>query len=248
MKVEDFCTPVELKEVYYKGESNYLPMNEYKGVYTKDHQLISVVKNSYKLESNEEILEKTIGLLDKMGIKYHIDPMNSYSTLKRMTCFTTFPDVKINDGESDIFLTMIIYNSYDMSKARDVCWGTFRLACSNGAIMGFKVLTDIMKRRHSKNSYFGIEEESIDRMFKNFYIIGQRVDYIKTLAITPSNIKDASNILGEKYTKYMNEDNRWKEVKTMYDLYNTMTWYTTHKVYHAHKDGYYNKIAKAFDL
>lgn len=255
MQVNDFIFPVETTSLWYgKKQVDTLPVDSHKGIVRKHEdksdELISVVSQSYTLLPNEKVIESTIGVLENSGIKYAIDSVGSYLSNKRMILHAIFSDVVLNDGESNVNLSMLIHNSYDMSTAFRFKFGTFRWICSNGAVIGYKELADTVYRKHTQGIYIEDIEKAIHNAVEIFPEIEKRIKILQQKEFTKAVKPKIINMMGKQYEKFMaeNYEKRWREIKTLYQLYQSLTWYVTHKVTPLQRELYLNKIAKVFEI
>lgn len=256
MKISDFIFPIRTTDLWYgTTKSDILQVHSHKGIVRKyddkEDELISVVSKSYTLLPNEKVIENTVGVLDKLGINYTIDPVGSYLSNSRMILHVIFLDnITLNDGESDISLSMMIHNSYDMSTAFRFKFGTFRWICSNGAIIGYKELTNSVYRKHTQGVYIDDVKKSIQNAVQIFPEIEKRIKILQQKEFNKNLKPKINSIMGKPFERFMAEkyEKRWKEIKTLYQLYQTLTWYVTHKVAPLPRETYLNKIAKVFEI
>ena len=59
----------------------------------------------------------------------------------------TFPELTLNDGKSDIALSMFIHNPYDGSEGVRVFYGGIRAICTNGFVFG-----EVLSKFYSKHT------------------------------------------------------------------------------------------------
>jgi hypothetical protein len=274
MTKEEFIFKVQKVDIYYdfpvhdvtlindnmfkvmeQKDGTILPLTltkDYKGIVRSDTgKLISIVSNTYNLTTNEEVINKTLGVFEMLGLTYIIDPIHSHISDNRMILNIVIKDICINDGVSPISLAMFIHNSYDMTTKFRFRFGTFRYICSNGSVIGFKELCDPIEHKHTPNFYIDDIKREVERAIGIFPRVGERIEFLKTQVFTYTPIRGrAESVMGSEFTKYMKKDyeREWKSLKTLYDLYLIMTWYVTHKVVRLQQETYFNKIAKVFGL
>ena len=112
MNLSEFMFPiVERPVAVYNGQTDftdwdnpetYLP-NDYKCVVREDtNEAISIVRNSYKIVPNEELINKLMHELLTLDTPFKVDPSHSFVDNNRMRLQVTFPEITINDSESEI--------------------------------------------------------------------------------------------------------------------------------------------------
>lgn len=92
--------------------------------------VISLVKDSYRLVPNRELIEPFLEQINKLNVNWRIDTSHSFAQINRMRLQVTFPDLYLHDGESDIPLSLFLHNSYDMSESVRLFFGAIRAICS----------------------------------------------------------------------------------------------------------------------
>ncbi|MGB5849877.1 MAG: hypothetical protein WBH40_15405, partial [Ignavibacteriaceae bacterium] len=139
MNIQDFCFPVEEREVYYTSQSKFFDWQtntyiyksseklagQYKAVVRKDNNsLISIVNKNYKLVPNKELIDQLMAQLERTDQRYEIDQHHSFVRDNRMRLHITFPELLIKDDSDDgIILSLYLHNSYDMSEGVRMFWG-----------------------------------------------------------------------------------------------------------------------------
>src|SRR5690625_1702992 len=107
MNLEPYYFDVNEKPIALTGDIN-LPLQSikgYKAIVAPDEkgedQLISIVKDSYKLVRNRDLIEPFLEQVDSLGVNWHIEESHSFAALNRMRMQITFPDLYLQDHESD---------------------------------------------------------------------------------------------------------------------------------------------------
>ena len=89
---------------------------QYKAIVRSDNnRLISIMPKTYKLITNEEVILPVMKFLDNLDNKWLIDPSHSFVDEKRMRLQITFPELTVNDGTSDVALSLFFHNSIQWS-------------------------------------------------------------------------------------------------------------------------------------
>jgi hypothetical protein len=245
-RLEPYLFPVAEGEVAFR-KWNDLDVNfttDYKSIIRKDtNELISVMKDTYQLVPNSEVILPLLDQLSSLDTKWHIDPSHSFVENNRMRLQVTFPDLLFHDGRSDIAMSLFIHNSYDGSEGVRMFWGAIRGICSNGMIFG-EVLSKYYARHTS-----GIQIENLKEQVQSTYdqipVIKERIDILKRLDVTDTLTNKVEETLGKRIVKYINEqspaENQWA-------LYNMLTYYISHIVAQRLRAGYQQKVSKLFRL
>ena len=114
-QLKPFLFPVEERAVAFEdypneffAESTLIKTDKYKSIVRSDNnRLISIMPNTYKVVSNKEVVLPIIDFLDRFDNKWVVDPSHSFVQDGRMRLQITFPELIVNDGESDIALKSV---------------------------------------------------------------------------------------------------------------------------------------------
>jgi len=156
MDLKDFCFPVSQRSVAvddhnthlvdFSDENTYLK-NGYKSIVCDDtNEVISIVKDSCRIVRNETLINELLHFLAVSGENFKIDESHSFVQNNRMRLMITFPNLTLQDSESDIKLSLFIHNSYDMSEGIRFYFGAIRAICAHGLVFG-----EILGRYYSKH-------------------------------------------------------------------------------------------------
>jgi hypothetical protein len=136
-KLDNFLFPVGERAVFVDDDKTYKPTKNYKAIVREDNgKLVSIMKDSYQLVPNREVILPLLEQLHNLDTNWVIDPSHSFADDNRMRLQVTFDDLKLNDGRSDIALSLFLHNSYDGSEGVRMFWGAIRGICSNGMVFG----------------------------------------------------------------------------------------------------------------
>jgi len=224
--------------------SQFLNTNDYKAVVREDNsKLISIQKKSYKLVSNAEVIEPVLSQLDSLTTEWIIDESHSYVEDGRMRLQVTFPELILNDGRSDIALSLFIHNSYDGSEGVRMYWGAIRGICSNGMVFG-EVLAKFYAR-HTSGIVVDNLIEQVEATYEQIPVIKNRIEVLQSLEPTETLTEQITKQLGRGVADYVEEQevpaNQWK-------LYNYLTWYISHAVQQRMRAQYQMKVSRLFEL
>lgn len=155
-----------------------------------DASQLSVVSRGYKLVPHREAVDFVTHVLDDVGIEERKATFEMASNGAKMFMTIKFPEYEfnpasdavkstsldsINSGNDGFIPQVIVRNSYDKSTTLDIMYGAYRLACSNGVLIGQTV-------QETKVTHFGKDidlevlrmplienlEKTIDGISRNF--------------------------------------------------------------------------------
>ena len=131
MNLDQFCFPVEQREVFFSSDSKFFdwksnavvkkPTNKiaenYKAIVRGDNnKIISIVNRNYKLVPNKVLIDQLLEQLRRTDQKFEIEPHHSFIRDNRMRLQIKFPELYIKDDSDDgMALSLYLHNSYDMS-------------------------------------------------------------------------------------------------------------------------------------
>src|SRR5690625_313167 len=157
----------------------------------------------------------------------------------------TFPDLYLQDHESDIPLSLYLHNSYDMSEGIRLFWGAIRAICTNGMVMG-ELLGSFYARHTQGFSFENISQQFLqatDRMKD----LEQRILHYESLTVDEPLMAEVQKALGKR---------RLKEIVGMesvpdqshWQLLNDITYYISHNVEKERRADLQMKVSKVFAL
>lgn len=252
MNLSEFMFPiVERPVAVHNGQSDfidwenqetYLP-NDYKCVVREDtNEAISIVRNSYKIVPNEELINKLMHELLTLDTPFKVDPSHSFVDNYRMRLQVTFPDITINDSKSDIALSLFLHNSYDMSEGVRMFFGGIRSICSNGMVFG-KLLAKFY-HRHTKGFQIENLKESLVEAYEALPHIQDRIHQLEALPVTESIKTKVEDNLGKKIARDVIEEYPMNQ----YQLYDAITYVISHAIEQRLRARYQMAVSKTFGL
>ncbi|MDR3665581.1 MAG: DUF932 domain-containing protein [Ignavibacteriaceae bacterium] len=244
-KLYKFMFPVSERKVFIEGEDKKLiPFPDYKALAREDNgRLISILSDSYKVVSNSEIIKPLMEQLHLLDNKWYIDQTHSFVTDQRMRLQVTFPDILINDGQSDIALSLFLHNSYNNSEGIRLYFGGIRFICGNGQIYG-RVLAKLY-RKHTKGIQLGNLKEQVEQTFDQIPAIRDRIAMLQTLTVNKAMTETIEKNLGKKISAYVKQQ---KKAENMWVLYNYLTYYISHMIDVRLRAAYQLRISRIFQL
>jgi hypothetical protein len=208
------------------------PLNGYKAVVIPDEQpgqeqLVSIVKNSYKLVPNRMLIEPFVEEIARLGTRWQVDKSHSFVLPNRMRLQITFPDIYVSDSESAIPLSVYLHNSYDGSEGIRMFWGAIRAICSNGMIMG-----DVLGKYYARHTK-GFDPELIQRQFDDvtgrIHTIRERIVELDQLPVDIELMQQVQKVLGKRRLAEIAQTDSVPDV-SQWELYNRITWLVSHQV------------------
>ncbi len=248
--LEKFMFKVDEDAVYFSNGKDMIPAPKNKAIVTESGNIISVVKNSYRLVKNEEVILPLLEGLDKLDNKWIVDPSHSFISddKSKMRVQITFPELTFQDGDSDIAMSLYINNSYDYSSAVNGMWGAIRGICSNGMVFG-KIFQKF-SIKHTSGFNMDFIKHQIEETYKSIPTIQQRVELLsaKTFKMTEKLEEEIKDNLGRRAFAYYNQENEQEKIKNMWALYNVFTYYISHYVNYKQREAYQSRLSKMFEF
>lgn len=256
--VQDLYFPVR-EDVIFKAVGEYSPIDRerqkirdanFKGIYTGD-KLVSVMKNSYKLIPNRQIVEPLLEQFDKMDIKYEVERQHSFVTDGRMRLHVRFPDMKLKDDDSDIDMSLYIHNSYDGSEGVRLFWGAIRAICSNGMVWG--TVLNKFYSRHTNGFKVHKVISGIQSTYDKIPMLQAKIDetqesYVPMMFLNQIKEKVGLNVFKFVIESLGNPQIRETETINQYKLLNLVTNYISHQVNIQNRARYQMAASKLFKL
>ena len=252
MDLQEFMFPVATREVAVNDGTNDLTFwtdagtylrNDYKAIVRADtNEVISVVRKSYKIVSNQTLIENLLFELTRTDTPYLIDQSHSFVANERMRLQVTFPELRMSDGESDIALSLFLHNSYDMSEGIRMFWGAIRKICTNGMVFG-KVLAKFY-HRHTRGFSIHNLRTTLLQTCDTLPAIQQRILELDSQIVTDEVRQSVSKELGKTIAKQVlrnSEISQWA-------LYNLITYFISHAIDQRRRAHYQMATARVFGL
>lgn len=256
MDLKQFYFPVQTVQNYHEIlGSCAVQSNQFKTIVDgRTNEAISVVKPTYKLIENKELIERALETLAKTDVRYEVDNTHSFVQPNRMKLKLNLPDFPIKDDTNEgLALSLHIHNSYDMSEGARLLFGAIRWICTNGAVFG-----EVLGKWYSKHTMgFSIENlgRYMDETYKKIPEINQRIEILQNMedADTINNLlKTTETKLGKNIKEYVeNEITALTSIDrtvNAWALYNLLTRYATHAIQAHQRARYESEISKIFKL
>lgn len=249
MNIESFYFPVAEQDITLLDETPWTDkIQGYKAIVapgeSKDN-VISVVKDSYKLIKNKHLIEPFMEQVSKLGVRWKIDPSHSFCKLNRMRLQITFPDILLYDEDSDIPLSVFLHNSYDQSEGVRLFWGAIRSICSNGMIFGSILGTFYAK--HTQGFTFDQFYEEFGNASDKIYTVQEHIQALQEKPVETELMKQLQKELGKRRMKQIASTDQLPD-KSQWHLFNDITFYISHDVDKPKRADLQMKVSKVFAL
>lgn len=255
MDLEKFCFSVVERSVCVDNaksslidindKKSFLP-NGYKAIVREDtNEVISIVKDSYKIVKNADLINRLLQELATSGYTFKIDPSHSFVENSRMRLQITFPELLFRDGESDIALSAFVHNSYDTSEGIRFYFGAIRKICSNGMVFG-QILSKYYSKHTSGFSFEALNEKLADARHY-FPVIQERINRLETLRVDEQLVENISEKVSKRLAEQMIKQEEIGRL-TQWQLLNRLTHFVSHDLDQRHRARYQDNISKVFAL
>ena len=247
-KLDQYLFPVQERPVYVDDESTYKRSKHYKAIVREDNgKLISIMKDTYQLVPNREVIMPLLEQLHNLDTNWNIDPSHSFVENNRCRLQVKFNDLKLNDGRSDIALSLFLHNSYDGSEGVRLFWGAIREICSNGMVFG--TLLSKYYRRHTAGLDISNLKQKLEATYDKIPVIGHRIEQLQNTNITPKFRRDVEDQMGKHVIKYVDHHEKQnKRASNLWMLFNIVTYYISHLIEQRKRAHYQLEVSKLFKL
>lgn len=205
-------------------------------------EIISVVGETYKLVTNEDLIGQLLGELDRMGLASYIDDANSFVENRRMRLQVTFPEILIRDSDSQIALSLYLHNSYDGSEAIKIHFGGVRAICLNGMIFG-KALANYYAR-HTSGLDLGLFQQRFQAAINQMPQLQSRISEMEFEPVTNTLRARFEKNLGKRMAKTIFD----KQPCHRWQAYNEASYLISHLIEAGSRARYQLGLSSAFRL
>ena len=255
MNLEPFCFPVIERPVFVENASGMLIdpenpdsflTNGHKAIVREDtNEIISVVKSSYEVVRNADLIDSALRQLAVTGTSFRIDPSHSFVDNFRMRLQFTFPQLRMRDRESDIALSVFLQNSYDCSESVRFFFGAIRAICSNGMVFG-----EVLAKYHSRHtSGFSLDDlgERLHEAASQLDVIQDRIDHLEVLPADKALIEKISENVSKRLAEQVISEEEIGRI-SQYTIMNRLTNHISHQIEPRKRARYQQSVSKVFAL
>lgn len=225
--------------------------SDYKAVVKEDGKLISVMKNSYKLLSNREVISGVMEQLENLDSPFIVGT-ESFVCDEKMRINFEFPEIKFIDEmggkKNESNLRLSVHNSYDGSESVKFNWGALRLICSNG-MTAFKTIANFNRRHTSGLSVHGLIEE-INQVSDKIPMLEKKIAEMNEKKASKKELEKIRAAMPAGANQYLDwvSENQKENIQTLWGVYNVLTYYASHAVSLKHRAVLQEKISQQFSL
>jgi len=251
MNIEQLFFPVREQNITLDDPpwNQQAPIRGYKAIVTPQEnghdKVVSVVKDSYKLIPNKELVMPFLDQISNLHVRWKVDPSHSFCQLNRMRLQITFPDILIKDEDSEIPLSIYLHNSYDMSEGVRCLWGGIRLACKNGLLLG--TIMGTFYSRHTQGFMFKNIHNQFDRALEKIDKVQSRINHLRNTPATEILIEELQKTLGKRRLAEILQTDRVPDA-SQWDLMNDITHYISHQVEKPKRGDLQLGLSKVFEM
>lgn len=256
VNLDQYCFPISERNIAvdnfandiidWGNENTYLPTNDYKAIVREDtNEIISIVRSSYKVIPNALIINKLLQFLASTGENFRIDSSHSFVQNSRMRLQVTFPELTIEDSESDINLSLFLENSFDQSTSLKYYFGAIRLACLNGLIFG-----EILSKYYAKHTQgFDISDfsASLEEARAHLPAIQQRINQLESLPANGELVQQVEEKISKRLAEEVLEEMKNKQL-SQWELLNKITYYVSHDLDPHLRARHQRSVSQIFEL
>lgn len=229
MNIDTFYFPVKEQDIALFDQAPWLnAIGGYKAIIAPNgssDKVISVVKDSYKLVPNKELIEPFMEQVSKLGVRWKIDPSHSFCQINRMRLMITFPDILLKDQESDIALSLFLHNSYDQSEGIRLFWGAIRSICTNGMVFGN--LLGSFYSRHTKGFDFEDIYTHFGKASDNIRHVQLKINRMQEIPVDHQLMEDLQKVLGKRRLQEITKTDTVPD-QSQWHLLNDITYFISH--------------------
>ena len=255
MNLEPYCFPVTQRTVAVDDATSPIInlenpdtflSNNYKAIVREDtNELISIVKDTYKIVKNSDLIDQLLRQLATCGYSFKIDASHSFVSNERMRLQITFPELRLRDRESDIALSAFIHNSYSMQESVKFYFGAIRAICSNGMVFG-KILSKYYSRHTSGFSFENLGEKLAEAR-EYFPEIQEHINRLELLRVDEQLVESVSTKISKRLAEQCIAEEEVGRI-TQWKLLNRLTNHISHEMEPRLQAKYQENVSKVFAL
>ena len=235
--------PQVKEQPVFFGRKNYQMTEDYKAIVNPEtNNLYSIVSSKYKLIKHEEVIsgvEEALWEVPEYGqTDRRVELTNDGSKMR--TTFK-FPEISVNVGSDLIHPQIVVYNSYDTTLGLRIDFGAFKVICSNGLTIGYKVF------HYNKKHFASLDIQTVLQGLKeSLNQFSEQRELWKTWVDKQLEMEEAKTILSKLELNKKEEREIGLEVEkqsgitllpwdasqwiTKWILFNILAQYITHRV------------------
>jgi hypothetical protein len=223
----------ELENVFANNGNNVsLLIPDRKAIYRSDtNKVLGLLSNKYKILPHSQVVETIFNSLDNEKVDYQPKNIEVLNNGGKLFLHLILPEVyQVGELGDDIQMEIIASNSYDGSTSFGIELGGYRLVCSNGMRAWHKDIA--IAKRH----YISEPRQFIQQFFTKLKQFKDEVipffNSCAKLGIKKSEgVELISNlVIAEKYKRKAAQEWMNESEKSLWSLYNVLTYVAAHIV------------------
>lgn len=258
MDLQKFCFPVVERRVAVDSsdhplidleDPNTFLKNDFKAIVREDtNQVISIVKDSYKLVRNKDLIDHLLRELATLSYAFKIDSRHSFVDNSEMRLHIIFPELLFHDKESEIAFGVTVSNSYNAAKSVKVEFSGLRKVCENGLILN-TILSSFYSKHTSGFNFEGLGTK-LEEAKEYFPEIQERIHRLEHLPVTDVLMEKVSEKISKRLAEQVIEEHELNRVSncTQWELFNRITNHISHDMEPRLQGKYQLSVSKVFAL
>jgi len=258
MNLEKFCFPVVERAVAVDNAKSPLIdledqktflSNGYKAIVREDtNEVISIVKDSYKLIRNSDLIHQLLRELATLSYAFKIDSRHSFVNNSEMRLNFIFPELLFFDKESEIAFGVSVSNSYNSAKSVKVEFTGLRKVCENGLMLN-TILSSFYAKHTSGFNFEGLGS-LLEEAKEYFPDIQERIHRLEHLPVTEVLMEKVSEKISKRLAEQVIEEHEINRISncTQWALFNRITNHISHDIEPRLQAKYQQNVSKVFAL
>ena len=254
MDLSHFMFPVEerpiaihdgIQDIMDIENRNTFLSADYKALVRADtNEPISIVRNTYQVVPNRVLINQLMEELVGMETPFVIEPSHSFVMNNKIRLQVKFPDLTVQDDDSDIALSLYLHNSYDGSEGIRVFFGAIRGICTNGMVFGKSIAKAY--HRHTSGFEIGKISDSLSEVTDLMPGIQTRINELIQTDPDDALYEDIEKQLGKRMLKQVHEST--ENYTSQWDVLNAITYIISHVMDQRLRARYQLAASKVFAL
>ena len=206
-------------------------------------EIIAVVRKSYRLITNEELIMQFYTELRERKIRAFLDYSHSYVNNRQMRLQITLPQQQFMDGDSEISLAVFLHNSYDATTPVRIVFGALRHICANGMLLT-ETLSEYSCKHQAGVNIDSIVSRAISSVLDQWPIVEDKVKLLAMAAFDVETYERVDKLMGKDWVTYL----RSRRPETMWGAYNDLTGYISGQLLKEDRAIHQRRVSEVFDL
>ena len=206
-------------------------------------EVISIVPNSYRLITNEDLVAHLYVQLQDRQIQAYIDDSSSSLNTRQMRLQLTLPEIKFQDGDSEIGLSIHIHNSYDDSEPARFVFGGIRFMHGEGMVFA-RTMAECLIRHQGDVNIMAPLSSAISAALRKWPTVEEKVKILSNTPATADLYKRVEKIMGEDWRAFLqsrNPDSMWR-------AHHELSEYITFQLLRVDRAKHQQGVSEVFDL